>query len=411
MLTGAMIGGQLLLVIVSPLLTRLYTPIEFGFYGVFFFLLTTFGTTAAFRYDQALLATEDDTAALEVLALAGVCATLLGLLTQVLLSFLAADLAAVTRLPVSLWYWLPVGLTMSGFYWSLTGYAVCRQRSRDQALARLTYPATQTVIQLTLAGLGAGAAGLAAGQVLGLAFACTVLWLRLPVAERDTLLKVGPRRLLAHGRRYCQFPLVSVPATLLNTGVRWAPTPLLSLLYGAEMAGLFYLAQRVLAVPMNFIGIAVGQTYLGEARRLRQEGRVEALPHLFFRITTLLIVPALTIMVLIILFGRPLFTLVFGSDWTEAGKFAQLLAPLLAVRFVVTPISATFSLFERQSLQLPWEIANLVALGLSFTMGPLLSLPIDKVVLLYSLITIVSYVGRYLAIRRLLSRLVFGERL
>jgi lipopolysaccharide exporter len=411
LLTSATVSGQILLVATSPLLARLYSPVEFGLYGVFFALLLTLGTAAALRYDQAILATEDDEAALEVLALAIICSLITGLVAQVLFSYFAIFLTSVTLMPAYLWHWLPAGLTASGLYWSLTGYAVCRSRARDQAIARFMYPAAQIAIQLTFAGFNAGATGLAAGQVLGLALSCFTLWLCLPTAEKMALFKLDCRQLLAQGRRFRQFPLISTPATLLNTGGRWAPTLLLGLLYGAETAGFFYLAQRTLAAPVNFVGVVVGQTYLGEARRLRQEGKSADLLRLFSRLTLLSLAVSLVFMTILLAVGRTLFISVFGQEWSEAGLFAQLLAPLLAVRFVVSPVSATFSLVERQTLQLPWEVANLVALALGFAVGPLVGLSAAKAVLLYSLASVAAYVGRYFAVRRILTSLVAEEGL
>ena len=54
----------------------------------------------------------------------------------------------------------------------------------------------------------------------------------------------------------------------------------------------------------------------------------------------------------VVVAGPQLFGLVFGSSWTEAGRFAQFLAFVLLGQLVVTPIAQTLTVIERQEIQL-----------------------------------------------------------
>jgi O-antigen/teichoic acid export membrane protein len=52
--------------------------------------------------------------------------------------------------------------------------------------------------------------------------------------------------------------------------------------------------------------------------------------------------------------------LVFGPEWAEAGRFAQLMAVAYLAGFAVTPVSQTLFILERQVLQLAWDVTRLV---------------------------------------------------
>jgi len=50
--------------------------------------------------------------------------------------------------------------------------------------------------------------------------------------------------------------------------------------------------------------------------------------------------------------GGELFTVIFGTRWYEAGRYAQILAPWLFFWFISSPLSSLFLVYERQELAL-----------------------------------------------------------
>ena len=68
LMTGSAFG-QLLVLAASPLLTRLYTPEDFGVLGVFTALLMIFGIAVSLRYELAIPLAEDDARMVNLLAL------------------------------------------------------------------------------------------------------------------------------------------------------------------------------------------------------------------------------------------------------------------------------------------------------------------------------------------------------
>ena len=69
----------------------------------------------------------------------------------------------------------------------------------------------------------------------------------------------------------------------------------------------------------------------------------------------LLAVGALPAVVLIV-FGPSLFALVFGAEWTEAGRYAQILKKSYLAQFAVIPVSSILALTQRQGQQLGWSV-------------------------------------------------------
>src|SRR5687767_6575903 len=66
LLSGGTLLGQLLLVLVSPLLTRLYVPAEFGVLAVFMSLNGILGGIASLRYEHRVIAARDEADAVDM---------------------------------------------------------------------------------------------------------------------------------------------------------------------------------------------------------------------------------------------------------------------------------------------------------------------------------------------------------
>jgi O-antigen/teichoic acid export membrane protein len=151
---------------------------------------------------------------------------------------------------------------------------------------------------------------------------------------------------------------------MLSSTGRFAPALFVAALYGAEVAGWFALAQRILATPV-VLGNAVARVYLSEApRRASAEGA--GVYPLFKAATWRLLVFGVLALGLVVVAGPQLFGLVFGSVWTEAGRFAQFLAFVTLGQLVAGPISQTLTVLERQDLQLACDGLRFAVLLLIF---------------------------------------------
>ena len=61
----------------------------------------------------------------------------------------------------------------------------------------------------------------------------------------------------------------------------------------------------------------------------------------------LMLIGILPTMILVIS-GEELFEVLFGQRWSEAGRYAQILAPWFLIWFFSSPLSTLFSVYERQ---------------------------------------------------------------
>jgi O-antigen/teichoic acid export membrane protein len=365
LVTGTALG-QLIVLAASPLLTRLYTPEDFGVLGVFSAFVGILGITVCLRYEFAVQLAEDDAGVVNLLALSLVVTLLVSSLIGVIV-WLWGDIVSAwlnTEALGPLLWLLPVALLPIGCNRTLTHWAIRRQAFGRIARTRLSQSLGQVATQAGLGYAVAGPFGLLVGQVIGQSAGITTLALAFHRSEGWPWRAIRLRAMARAARRYGNLPTLATGAALLNGSARLLPTLLIAALYGAEVAGWFALAQRILQTPI-FLSTAVSQVYLGEASRLARSDR-SGMDALFMATTWRLLGFGVLSLGVVVIAGPQLFALVFGSAWTEAGRFAQLLAFMSLGQLVVNPIAHTLTVLHRQDIQLAWDTFRFVALLLVF---------------------------------------------
>jgi O-antigen/teichoic acid export membrane protein len=367
--------GQLLVLIASPLLTRLYTPDDFGVLGVFSALLMVFGIAVSLRYELAIPLAEDDASMVNLLALSLLLALLVSSLTGVVVWLWGEMIAGwlnTEALQPLLWL-LPVGLFAMGCNRALIHWATRRQAFGQITRTQMSRSVGQVTVQLGCGYLALGPIGLLAGQIIGQSAGITTLTLAFRRVEGSLWRTVRLRDMARAAARFRNLPTFGAGAALLSNVGRFAPALFVAALYGAQVAGWFALAQRILAPPV-YVSNAVARVYLSEApRRARAEGT--GIYKLFKTTVWRLLVFGVLALGLVIIAGPQLFGLIFGSVWAEAGRYAQFLAFVSLGQLVVGPIAQTLAIFERQELELACDALRFAVLLLIFFLAQQLAWP------------------------------------
>jgi O-antigen/teichoic acid export membrane protein len=387
-LAGGTAVSRLLVLMAAPLLTRIYTPNDFGLLAVYASILNIAVILSSLRFEFAIPLPAQDDIAVNLMAVA--FAVLLGwtaILAFGTVIFEKQLLDALGRADLAVYLWIfPVGMFLSGAYNLLTYWAVRKKAFGQIAWTNLTQSISMSLSQLILGLLSAGPLGLLIGQVLGSSSGS----LTLAKLTKEHLGRISVQRMWSAIRSYRQFPLLSSPASLLNAAVSNLPTVFLSAVYGLRTAGLYMLVQRVIGIPMTLIGTAVAKVYFSEAPKLLRENP-QKLRSFFLMLSSRLLVVSL-IPGLLLIFGGPwFFSLAFGSEWGTAGMFAQILSVTFVSQFVTSPLSHTLIVTGKQSWQLCWDAGRFLALFLCFSTSYTASWSPAETLLAYSAIMFAGY--------------------
>lgn len=363
-LVGATTVAQILAMVASPIVTRLYGPEAFGVYAVFLAIIGTFVMVICLRYELPIVLPRTDR---EAAPLLWVSITIAGLVSLVLVppAFLySSEIEQAFNAPgLSQWLLLvPVTLFAAGIFQALNYW-----NTRTRRFGRLSAAQITRSIAIVGTQLAAGFAGLVSGgSLIFAAFAgylgATVMLGVLIWRDDGRLLREGlDLSAMVRGmKRYRNFPLIDTWSALLTNISSELPVFLLASFFSTSVVGGYSLGLVVLQIPLSFIGSSFSQVFFSSAAAARHAGEA-ALAHMVEEtVIRLIILGSLPFLILLVI-GRELFMVVFGAPWAEAGVYAQILSPWILLAFVSIPISSLFSVLERQRDSL---ILNVVALPL-----------------------------------------------
>ncbi|MEX8494368.1 lipopolysaccharide biosynthesis protein [Sphaerotilus sp.] len=354
--------AQALPLLLGPLLTRLYTPDEFGAFHLFAAVATNLAVVACGRYEFALPLARGDS---EAVALRRLCLRILGLV---------AGLASLGGLGWAWWsglrwaLWLGPAVAVGGALSLATMRATRAERFQSLAVARVLQYGGAALAQ-TLAGwLHGGVAGLVIAPIA----AQTLATLLLRGTAMTPATDATPLRDIA--RRYKEFPLLNTPHAFLGALQDTASLALIAATLGPAAAGFWGLALRYLKAPATLVGSAVSQALYPQLAA-KGPGPTRAARAAVRRVMAVLGAAGLALVAVLWALGPWAFERLFGAEWRTAGELSRTLAPYIGAHFVAAPLAVVTMAWGAQAwalrLALWGQAAFVGALALGLQLGGL----------------------------------------
>jgi lipopolysaccharide exporter len=391
-LSSATAVGQGVVILAAPLLTRLYTPDEYGVLGVYLSVLGIVAVVASFLYEQAIPLPGDDREAISLLALALIIVACVSLAVGGLIWIAGAELARwsnVTEIQPYL-FLLPVGIFLVGVYELLSRWGVRKEAFPAIARTTLLQGGGSVAIQIGLGVFGVGALGLILGQVFGRAAGITNLARIVLSGSEHPVRRIAASDIRKVAYRYRRFPLLFTWSAWLNRVNLMGPTILLAVFFGASTAGWFALVQRIMGVPTRLLGRAVTQVYFGESARIARRNPAK-LKTLFLSVLKKLSIIGCISIFPIGIVSPWVFPIVFGAEWVESGRYAAILCPMIFLQFISSPFGTTLTVLERQDLALLREVVRIILLGCAFYVARINAFSPEMTIVSLSLAGVAGY--------------------
>ena len=348
-LVGGTLMAQILLVIASPMLTRLYTPEDFGLLAVYVSMLAITLLLASLRYDLAIPLPKNDVEAADIAVLSLILVVITSFLVAIIVLVSRENIAEILDLPelVSHLWLLPLGTLFGGMYNVFNRWSV--RTKHFGLIASTNIRKTFALLVIQLSAFKFGGIALLLGQVIS--HGVGVLRLARPSFNDVSLNGIRDAAL-----RYKRFPFYSSPAGLARVLGVELPSFVLTAAFSPAAAGLYALTKRVCGVPAAVIGGAVSQVFVASAADAYRDGTLGALVRTFHAKMAYIGLP---FMLLLMMLGPKLFGIIFGSAWIQAGEFACWMAPWLYLGFVSSPISTVTAIMELQKQGLVFHLVLL----------------------------------------------------
>lgn len=375
--------AQTVTVLAAPILSRLFSPEQFGEYALFITIVGLLSTVSAASYELAIVKQSDEA---DANYLFQTCIAL-SLTTSILLFLLLPTFNLFVDLPFAAL--MPITIFLYAANNAL--YSLLNRFERYTLLAKTQASRSSMIVfvQIFVGYLGFTRYGLTFG-VLFSAFVVFIFsyfsFSRLHQIKDFVSIKKSKTLL----RTNSDFAVYGVPQNTASYIGAHAPLFVLTMYFDLAVVGAYFLAVKLVQVPANVLGAAVKRVFYRRAEVLKSD--LQSLLQLYDKMTLMMTVIIVPVTVFWFFNAETIFPLVFGEEWDTAATISKWLLIWFGAQFVMAPTRSLFIVFDMQRNLLGLDTV-LVFLRVGLLIGLAQNLVALEVVKYYSIVSAVISVS------------------
>lgn len=346
LISGAALA-QLIPLLFTPILTRLYTPSDFGVLALYISLVTILSSIAAGRYEYAIIIPKEENDAVNIFVFSLV---ILSFFTFVLSSFVFIFDDLILKLlgtkELLFWiYFLPLSVFLTTFFILLTNYNNRQKHYKDIATSGVYRSSMMVFVQVIMGAIKSGSFGLLLGQFVSLLFG-NIKLLKNILKLEGFIKRIQLTKMQILAKEYKNFPKYQLPNTILSTVSLNMPIFIFSSFFSSAVVGLYTFASKILFLPLMIISGSSAKVYNQTLVEIyNQKGDSFGFTLNFLKsLIKKIVIP----FILVVWFAPEIFSFVFGKQWIEAGYYTQVLSPYIFLSTIVSSVAFIASLLQNQ---------------------------------------------------------------
>lgn len=368
LMTGTTIA-QAIPIAISPILTRIYSPDDFGIVALYLSIVSIISVLVTGKYELAIMLPEKDEDAVNIVALSIFISFFVSLITLLAIWIFNEPIKKYFgNSEISIWlYFIPLIVLLTGIYNSLNYWSNRKKQYKRLAVSRISQSGATSGINLGLGFSGFGASGLILGGIGGQTVATGVLGWQVWKEDKEKKYFITKEDMTYQAKRYNDFPKYSIPSDLINVVSNQMPIFLLNNFFNVTVVGFYSLTQRIMASPIGLIGGSILDVFKQRASSdyMKYGNCRDIYVKTFKTLFLLSIIP----FIIFFLTAPDLFSFVFGIKWRIAGEYAQILAIMYLFKFISSPLSYTFYIAGKQKEDFLLHIYLGISTFLTLTVG------------------------------------------
>ncbi|MGG0716269.1 oligosaccharide flippase family protein [Robertmurraya massiliosenegalensis] len=373
-LSSGVLLAQLFNIISQPIITRLYTPEDFGILSLITSMVTIFTPLVTLQYQMGIISAKTDKEANVVCALTFYVLSITVLIISICL-IIFNIIYPTTFEETGIWIIMVAPLLLfSGLVKIVESYNNRFEQYKLMSKIALQRSITSNILKIILGLFRFNFIGLIVSQ-----FVATIFGIRRQAqtinANRNDVFSATFSEMKSIALKYKVQPLYSMPGLFVTMGSFSILPILINSLYSVEETGYFALSMSILAIPLSLISNNVGKVFFRKAT-LEKEQKGNFYSTFVSTSLLLLIISAIGFTILWFI-AEPIFSLIFGQEWSRSGLFVKVMVPLFAIRFVVTGLMNGFIISGKQLLKLLIQLLFIIVAIVIYAFTKVKNLPIE----------------------------------
>ncbi|MCR9014770.1 lipopolysaccharide biosynthesis protein [Aquiflexum gelatinilyticum] len=372
---GGVFMSQILTILISPILTRIFSSESFGIIAVFLAIVNVLTVIATFRIENILFLPDTKEEAF----------SLLNLLIKTVIIFSIIFCLASFFLPLqfsillfgkdqSHWfYWIPLLVVLNGLFYGFRNWLQSIKKYRTTTFWGIVKSIILNGILLIGGYFSSSPEIFLIANIIAQTIETGFLFIQV-IKNEGSNFSIRPRHEFNQlFFKYKNFPKYALPADLLNVYANQNPIVLLAYFFNSGTVGFFSLTQRVIGIPIKLVTSSTSEVFKQKAsEEYNLKGNCKKS---FFDTFSFLLTVSILPTIIIVAFSPFLFELVFGPEWIEAGVYARYLSIMFFFRFCISPLGFTLMISQKQKWNLIWQSFLLIVTSLGIYTGVIFDSP------------------------------------
>lgn len=390
MLSGNTLS-QLIPFIIAPILSRIFSPEEFAVLANFMAIVGVIGIISTGRLELAIPIPQDHKKAQEIVFTGLIITLLLGLLS-ILIPVFAFQISALYKdhqLGNYLWM-VPFSVVSFGLLGLTNNWNLRQEKFHLLSIGKIAQSIVNNGLAALLGYIGWGINGLIIAWLLSQYV--NIFILLVGVNRKVSYKGFGIVTLKTTLKEYKDFPLINSLHAFTDIFItQFLLYWVISSYFGFLELGLFAMMNKYVKAPIVLISSSVSQLFYVEAGKAINNG-ISLFPIVKKTVRTSVLF-AIPFTVILLLLGPWIFKIYLGAKWEVAGVYAQCLAPMLFLYFILSPISGLPILLNKQKGAFLFSAVGYSFTILSLFVGIWLQLNFSQTLIIYGVTFALFYIS------------------
>ena len=356
--SGAAIA-QIISILASPILTRLYSPEDFGLLAIFLSALSITAFISTGRYELAITIPKSSKEASNLVSLSIFLSLMFSAFLYIPIIIFGKEISKYSGID-GLHNWLlllPLSTIGMGVFNTFNFWFNRQSDYQFMALNQILKSAITVSLNIIIGILNVFG-GMIIGNVIGSSIVATIISLKKTRREFSVFNDVNWRSIYRIAKKYKSFPTIVGPAQLIGVVGQQLPILLIPVIYSPSTLGFYYLADRFITLPTGVIANAVGNVY---RQRISEEyNESSEFRGIFLSTIKYLLILAVPPLVIFGISAPLLFEFVFGAHWRVAGEYSQIIAFMCFFQFISVPVDKGSLIVGAVRYIFYWQLSRLL---------------------------------------------------
>lgn len=368
MVSGRVVA-QIIPILLTPLLTRIYSPEEFGVFAVYSTIVSIIAMVSNGRYCLATLLSKDERESKGLVFISSILSIAVTMLLTVILILIGKDIFLLLNVEIleRYKYILILNVLLLGLFEVLFYYVLRIKSYKPFVIIMIVQALVLVVGRIVFGYAGETESGLIISYFLSYIVTDILLVIHLKVFKNLKNSNIKWEDIIILLKKYKKFPQYTLFADTLSMSSNLSPNILLNKIFSGIEVGYFSLSEKVLGAPLWVITASVGDVFRQEAaEQYRSKGSCvdifrKTAKGLFF----LGFFPFLGIFLIVPI----LVPFLFGPGWEPVSDYIRIFTVMYFAKFVVTPVSHVNYIINKQKYNIFFQGLRFTAILLGFGIG------------------------------------------